>query len=61
MQRKMSVPPIPGKSPGERFGNALKTVATLPPERASEVRHHVPKKREPTAEKPTPKTTKRSA
>ena len=43
MQRKMSVPEVTGNTQGEKFKNALKVVMSVSPERAAEIRNHIPK------------------
>ena len=44
MQRKMSVPEAKGDTPGEKFQNALKIVASLPSDKAAKVRSYAPKR-----------------
>jgi hypothetical protein len=51
MQRKTSVRDVGGKSPGERFGKALKAVVSVAAERASDIRRYVPKARDGKAKK----------
>ena len=45
MQWKMAVTEVKGITPGQKFENALKTVVSLPREKAEQVRHHTLKTR----------------
>ena len=43
MQKRMCVPEGNGKTPGDKFEDALKTILRVPKDKAAEIRHHVPK------------------
>lgn len=45
MRPRSSVRAVKGDTPDEKFGNALKQIVSLPPEKAKAVRHHEPKHR----------------
>jgi hypothetical protein len=36
---------VKGKTPGKRFENALRSIVSIAPERAAEIRAYTPKKR----------------
>ena len=57
MQRRMSVPEVAGKTPGEKFDNAIKALLSASPEKLAEVKAYTPKKRA----KPTTKNAKESS
>lgn len=57
MQRRMSVPEVAGKTPGEKFDNAIRALLSASPEKLAEVKAYTPKKRT----KPAVKKAKASA
>ena len=50
MQRRMSIPEVAGKTPGEKFDNAVRMLLSASPELLAEIKAEAAGKREKQAE-----------